>query len=278
MPELPEVETIRRNLRQGWGETPSILGRRIEGARLLWERSLAEPGPGEFLKRVSGQTITEIGRRGKFLVFSLSDDWLLIHLRMSGDILIEPSNAPVGPHYRAVFELEPDYRMVFNDARKFGRIWLLQQPQSLLGRLGPEPFDEDLDSATFHRMLNSACRRLKPALTDQSFLAGLGNIYTDEALNRARLHPLTLTNRISPVEACRLLASIRETLEDGMRRNGTSIDWVYRGGDFQNYLRVYGRKGQACLECGTPIERILIGQRSTYYCPNCQVTAGEIRI
>ncbi len=278
MPELPEVETIRRNLRQGWRDTPSILGMQIDGAKLLWERSLAEPGPNEFLKRISGQAVKEIGRRGKFLVFSLSDDWLLIHLRMSGDILIQPADAQLGPHSRVIFDLRPDHRMIFNDPRKFGRIWLLQQPQTLLGRLGPEPFDEGLDGASFHRMLNSTRRRLKPVLTDQSFLAGLGNIYTDEALNRARLHPLTLASRIDPVESDRLLVSIRETLEDAIRRNGTSIDWVYRGGDFQDYLRVYGRKGQACPECGTPIERIVVGQRGTYYCPNCQVSPGEIGI
>lgn len=278
MPELPEVETIRQNLRLGAGECPPILGRRIEQAEILWERTLAAPDPAEFKKRIARQQIAEIERRGKFLVFLLSNDCLLIHLRMSGDILIEPDDTPFGPHYRAIFRLERDLRMIFNDPRKFGRIWLVREPQEVLHGLGPEPFDENLDGESFFRMLNSVSRQLKPALMNQSFLAGLGNIYTDEALNRARLHPLTLTSAITPYEAQRLLSSIREALEEGIRRNGTSIDWVYRGGDFQNFLRVYGRKGEACPECGTLIERIIVGQRSTYYCPFCQVLHGKTGI
>ncbi|MCZ7553993.1 MAG: DNA-formamidopyrimidine glycosylase [Anaerolineae bacterium UTCFX2] len=278
MPELPEVETIRQSLRLGTPEQPSILGRKIINAELLWTRSLAEPEPNEFLRRISGQVVKGVERRGKFLTLPLSEDWLLVHLRMSGDITVGAIGEPHGTHERVMFNLEPGWRMAFIDPRKFGRVWLVSDPQKVLGALGPEPFDEKLDDFRFYQMLHSVNRRLKPTLMDQAFLAGLGNIYTDEALNRARLHPLASTSSIMLEDAGRLLRAIRETLQAAIQRNGTSIDWVYRGGDFQKYLRVYGRKDQACPECGTPIVKIVVGQRGTYYCPFCQVVPEEMRI
>jgi len=278
MPELPEVETIRQNLRLGTPGQPSILGKKIIKAELLWARSLAEPESDEFLWRISGKVVNDVERRGKFLVLALSDEWLLIHLRMSGDIVLRAAGEQSGSHERVIFDLEQDWRMALVDPRKFGRIWLVSEPQKVLGALGPEPFDENLDDFRFHRMLNSVKRQLKPILMNQAFLAGLGNIYTDEALNRAKLHPLAVSSSITQEEAGRLLRSIRDTLKEAIQRNGTSIDWVYRGGDFQNYLRVYGRKDQACPECGTRIEKIIVGQRSTYYCPFCQVVPEKTEI
>jgi formamidopyrimidine-DNA glycosylase len=143
--------------------------------------------------------------------------------------------------------------------------------QDVLANLGPEPFDLDLNWWGFYQRLHSIKRHLKPLLLDQSFLAGLGNIYADEALNLAHLHPLKRSNDITAEQAEILLVSIRQVLDEGIRRNGASIDWVYRGGDFQNYFRVYQRTGMPCQSCGTHIERIVIGQRGTHYCPQCQV-------
>jgi formamidopyrimidine-DNA glycosylase len=160
--------------------------------------------------------------------------------------------------------------MVFNDTRKFGRVWLLEDPEEVLGLLGPEPLGESLTSSIFYGMLHCRRRQLKPLLLDQTFLAGLGNIYTDEALHHARLHPLALSDRLSIEQADRLLYSIRNVLQEGIRRQGASIDWVYRGGDFQNYFRVYQRTGEPCPECGTAILRLVIGQRGTHFCPDCQ--------
>lgn len=264
MPELPEVETIARGLR------PLLEGRRIESAQLLWERTLAEPGVDEFLRRVRGQTIHSTGRRGKFLILNLSNDTMLIHLRMSGDLLVEVSDAPPATHHRLLLELDNGQRLAFNDTRKFGRVWLVENPQTILCKLGPEPLDVTLTAADFYQRLHAVRRQLKPLLLDQSFLAGLGNIYTDEALHQAHLHPLTPANTLDEVQAERLLRAIRTVLEEGIRRHGASIDWVYRGGDFQNYFHVYQRAGQPCPVCGTPVERIVVGQRGTHFCPVCQ--------
>jgi len=270
MPELPEVETIARSLSQGRGTGFSILGKVINDVTILWKRSIAVPSAEEFYQRVRGQTICDVSRRGKYIVMQLSADALLVHLRMSGDLTIQPASRSAGKHDRVIFHLEGEHKLVFEDARKFGRVWLLRDAQEELGGLGPEPLSDTLDEDHFFRMLQASKRQLKPLLMDQSFLAGLGNIYTDEALFKARLHPLSISNQLSSQHAAILLQAIRETLQEGIRRDGASIDWVYRGGNFQNQFCVYGRKGKACPVCGTTIERIVVGQRGTHYCPTCQ--------
>lgn len=270
MPELPEVETIARLLRQGTSSQPSLIGRHILGADLLWERTLAAPPPAQFSSRITGQAIIDISRRGKFLCFQLSRDWLLIHLRMSGDLLVKPAVAASQNHDRLIFQLDGDIQLVFNDTRKFGRVWLVGQVNQVVGSLGPEPLDESLSAKDFYERLHAKHRQLKPLLLDQTFLAGMGNIYVDEALNLAQLHPLHRAHRLTQEQARRLLVSIRTVLRDGIARSGASIDWVYRGGDFQNYFRVYQRTGLPCPKCGTPIARITVGQRGTHFCPHCQ--------
>ena len=270
MPELPEVETIANGLRQGGFGCPSILNRRIEGVRLFWERTLATPSPEEFYRRVVGQTITAVGRRGKYLLLTLMPDSLIFHLRMSGDLILEPVDAPIPLHHRLLLDLQGGIRLAFNDTRKFGRAWLVLDPGQVLNGLGPEPFDPVLTPVVFHDNLLRSHRQLKPLLLNQAFLAGLGNIYTDEALFLARLHPLTSSRDLSPLQAEVLLASIRQVLQEGIQHHGASIDWVYRGGDFQNHFRVYQRTGQPCQICSTPVQRTVVGQRATHYCPNCQ--------
>ena len=219
---------------------------------------------------MTGQTITTISRRGKYLLLTLTPDHLIFHLRMSGDLSVEPAEAPLPPHHRLVLFLQGGIRLAFNDPRKFGRAWLVADPLEVLATLGPEPFDPELTPAVFHARLLRFRRRIKPLLLDQSFLAGLGNIYTDEALFLARLHPLSSSQTLSLSQAEALLASIRLVLQEGIRHHGASIDWVYRGGDFQNHFWVYQRAGQPCRTCGTPIQRLIVGQRGTHYCPNCQ--------
>lgn len=275
MPELPEVETIANGLRQGRSEPagaahPPLPGMRIQGVRLLWERTLAEPSPADFAARLPGQAFEHIGRRGKFLLAQLSQDTLIIHLRMSGDLLVEPLEAPLPPHHRLVLALENGWRLALNDTRKFARAWLVQDPQTVLGKLGPEPFDPALTPQAFHALLQRTRRQLKPLLLDQGVLAGLGNIYTDEALYLAGLHPLRAANSVSSQEAARLLEAIRGVLQAGIRLHGASIDWVYRGGDFQNHFMVYQRTGMPCKTCGTPVQRVVVGQRGTHFCPSCQ--------
>jgi len=270
MPELPEVESIARRLREGVDQCPSLLGIRISTATLHWQRCLVTPNRDQFLSRIQQQEIVKIYRRGKFLAFELSEDTLLFHLRMSGDLLVQADRNTAMRHVRLTLELDNGFALLFLDPRKFGRIWLVHQPEELFADLGPEPFDPNLTVTQFHSLLHKVKRQLKPLLMDQSFLAGLGNIYTDEALHRAGLHPLVISNQLTIDQATALLTSIREVLSEGIQRNGASIDWVYRGGDFQNYFAVYQRTGEPCYRCGTPIERIRVSQRSTHFCPKCQ--------
>jgi len=265
MPELPEVETIARKLK------PELIGKTILSADLRWPRTLAFPSSRKFKAQIQGQKIRDVGRRAKFLIVQLSDFQLLIHLRMSGDLSIRNSTIRPELHDRLVLKLTGGKALVFNDTRKFGRVWLTSNPEDVLGKLGPEPLDTEFTPQWLYNSLQAKHRQLKPLLLDQTFLAGLGNIYTDEALHTAKLHPLIVSNLVTREQAEALHQAIHTVLNEGIRRNGASFDWVYRGGEFQNYFRVYDRKGQACPVCGTKIERILVGQRSTHYCPTCQV-------
>ena len=281
MPELPEVETIARALQFGGRGGDSIVGKQIRTVQLNWERSLEAPLPEIFKFKIQGQTIEQVGRRGKFLVIRLSEHHLIFHLRMSGDLRIENGMLNIGDfspnqnHDHFWAEFQDGSRLVFNDPRKFGRIWLVEDPQTVYKNLGPEPLGSELSSDKFHRRLVTYHRQIKPLLLDQSFLAGMGNIYTDEALHRAGIHPRKLSNLIDFEKAALLLLSIREVLTEGILRNGASIDWVYRGGDFQNTFRVYQKNGENCQVCGEQIQRILVGQRGTHFCPNCQLDPKE---
>jgi formamidopyrimidine-DNA glycosylase len=197
-------------------------------------------------------------------------DTLLIHLMMSGDLGMFSKNSPLEPHDRTIVNLEADWSLRFNDPRKFGKVFLLKDPGEVLEELGPEPLSETFTTEKLADSLKKHKRPLKSLLMDQKFLAGLGNIYTDEVLYRAKLHPLRRSDSLKGDEPHVLWHSIRETLKEGIRHNGSSIDWVYRGGEFQNHFQVYGREAEPCPACSYPIERILVGQRSTHFCPQCQ--------
>ena len=270
MPELPEVETIARSLRDGGRCGESILGCHFARPGVLWERSIAMPGPVAFQARLPGQRVEWVDRRGKYLRLHLSKDVLLIHLRMSGDLRVESADLPPQPHDRILFPFQYGSRMAFNDPRKFGRVWLTKDPAGVLAGLGPEPFDAHLDAGLFYQRLHASRRQLKHRLLDQSFLGGVGNIYADEALHHARLPPLRRSHTLALEEAAALLAGVRAVLEAGIAANGASLDWVYRGGNFQNQFRVHLRAGEPCYNCGTLIVRQVVGQRSTYFCPVCQ--------
>lgn len=277
MPELPEVETIARILR------PELIGRRILEADVRWARSVAMPSSKKFKEQIKGQEIVGVARRAKFLNIQLTTYDLLIHLRMSGDLLIKQGKIKPEKHDRLILVLTPTLLpifgegkelgktyLVFNDTRKFGRVWLTDDLEKVLGKLGPEPLSADFTPHWLYDSLQHRHRQLKPLLLDQTFLAGLGNIYTDEALHMAKLHPLVLSDSVTRKQAERLHQAIQAILQEGIRRNGASIDWVYRGGDFQNHFRVYGREGEPCPVCGTKIKKFVIGQRGTHICPHCQ--------
>ena len=206
--------------------------------------------------------------------------FLITHLRMSGDIRVEPelddkdTPIPVLAHDRIIYHFSPGpggrLRMACNDARKFGRVWLVEEPQEVTGFLGPEPLSDDFTPGLLYNRLQRTHRQIKPLLLDQSFLAGMGNIYTDEALYLSRIHPLRISSTLSMNEAEILWQAIQSVLNEGIRRNGSSFDWVYRGGEFQNTFQVYRRTGEPCYRCGAPVQRILVGQRSSHFCPECQ--------
>lgn len=264
MPELPEVETIAREL------GPHLVGRVILSADVLWARTLAVPSPKKFRELVKNQKITGVSRRAKFLILELETYNLLIHLRMSGDLTMRKGRIKPEKHDRMLINLSGGRTLAFNDTRKFGRVWFVEDPESVLGKLGPEPLEKEFTAEWLYANLRARKRQLKPLLLDQTFLAGLGNIYTDECLNMAGLHPQALSNSVKPQKAEALHKAIRAVLREGIRRNGASIDWVYRGGEYQNHFRVYDRVGRPCPACGALIKKILVGQRGTHVCPNCQ--------
>jgi formamidopyrimidine-DNA glycosylase len=264
MPELPEVETIARSLK------PELVGKTILSAEVRWARTLATPSVIQFKKQVAGQKILDVSRRAKYLILNLENYNLLIHLRMSGDLVIRKGKIKPEKHDRMLINLSDNNYLAFNDTRKFGRVWLTGQPEKILGKLGPEPFGKTFTPLWLFENLHARKRSLKPLLLDQTFIAGLGNIYTDECLHIAKLHPLASSNNVTKEQAEALHKAIRAVLKEGIRRNGASIDWVYRGGEFQNYFRVYGRDGQPCSVCGTTIQKLTVGQRGTHVCPNCQ--------
>lgn len=269
MPELPEVETVVRGLRG------AVIGRTITGFRNSWPRHIALPAPDVLRARLIGRTIRDLKRRAKYLVFDLSEDeTLIIHLKMTGHLSVTPSDLPLSKHDHTVFELDNGQELRFRDARKFGKVYLTRDPDQVLGRLGPEPLAGDFDAAALAARLAGRRRALKPLLLEQSVLAGIGNIYADEALFEARLHPTRPADSLDAVEIARLHAAIQAVLRLGIAREGASIDSYVKPdgakGDMQNAVQVFRRTGAPCYVCGTPIQRIVLGQRSTHFCPTCQ--------
>jgi len=270
MPELPEVETFRRLLINGYDGLPSLLGKTVESAQILWEGVLVTPGVNAFHPRLQGQSVEDIGRRGKHLLIHFSRDSLILHPRMSGEIIVESREAAVGKHYRLLIHFTENIRLAFINIRKFGRAWLTENPEEILGHLGPEPLAEDFTPQKLHDLLHDHHQQMKYLLLDQKKIAGLGNIYTDEALYAAKIHPRTKSDTLTYSQSKKLWKSIRKVLEDGIENQGTSIDWVYKGGDYQNHLSAYKNEGEPCQRCGTPIKKITIAQRGTHFCPTCQ--------
>jgi formamidopyrimidine-DNA glycosylase len=276
MPELPEVETIIRRLRNGTSDNPGVIGQTIQSVAITWPKIIAAPDLDKFKQSLGGKTIIAARRRGKFLHFPLNDGHLIGHLRMSGDMRIEarlaPDGQPVspGPYDRVLINFLSSYRLVFSEIRKFGRLWYVENPQEVFQHLGPEPLDPAFTGQKLYAMLQARTRSIKPLLMDQTFIAGMGNIYTDEALFRARIHPLRKSNSLSAAEADALHQAIQAVLQQGILSFGASLDWFYRGGEFQNDFNVYGQTGEPCPNCGTSVEKIVVGQRGTHFCPKCQ--------
>lgn len=280
MPELPEVETVARDLR------PRIVGATIVGARCTWARTLRTHSPGAFGQAVAGRTVEAVRRRAKLVVIDLSGGAALtIHLKMTGQLFVVPADAPEDPYVRLVLELADGRDIRFRDIRKFGRVGLYgREPvngelitevggPAIFAAFGPEPLDPGFTLREFRQRLRRRKGRLKPLLLDQSFLAGVGNIYADEALWTARLHPLRTVGTLRPPDERRLYIAVRTILAEAIERRGSSIDdYTAPDGDgsMQERLQVYQRTGEACPRCGHPVKRIVIGARSTHFCSWCQ--------
>lgn len=274
MPELPEVETVVNDLRHA-----GLIGRTIVNAHVHWPKTVATQSPAEFSKKILNQSIVDISRRGKFLSFALSGgETLFVHLRMTGRFTIEKRRQNIGIHERVTLELDNGCELKFHDTRKFGRWFLVPDIELVVGNLGPEPLDPAFTFAEFKKLLSTRSRRLKPLLLDQSFIAGLGNIYVDEALWLSRLHPNQLSNQLSVKKAKDLFESIRTVLMRGLETQGTTLGTgksnFYRPGGqrgtHQDVLNVFRRTGLPCPRCGTAIVRMIVAQRSTHICPHCQ--------
>jgi formamidopyrimidine-DNA glycosylase len=274
MPELPEVETVVQDLRKH-----GLIGAAIVKARVGWTRTIAEPRAAQFRRLMAGRTVQGLGRRGKYIVVRLSDGWtLLVHLRMTGQLTLTEAGSPRSRHHHVVLDLDDGRELRFSDTRKFGRWHLVRDPQALLARLGPEPLAPSMTGRRFSERLAARTGMLKPLLLDQGFLAGLGNIYVDEALWEAGLHPRRRAHTLSPAQRRVLYRAVRTVLRRGVRALGTTLgegstnfySVSGRRGRNKDNLRVFRRTGKPCARCRSPIERIVVGQRSTHICPQCQ--------
>ena len=270
MPELPEVETIRLEL------APCITGRIITGLDLIWKGTFLDYSEEEFRTRLLGQRITSIYRRGKYLALRLaSGDSLIIHLRMTGSLLLQSGAAKPEKYVRAVIYLDGDISIHFRDPRKFGVMWLCHNPDSLDKRLGAEPLEASFTADVLSRLMEKRKAPVKALLLEQKLIAGIGNMYADESLFSAGIHPLRPGGSLNRKEVQRLHRSIREILRAAIDHKGASVNTYYRPGGEEGIahfsFRVAHRLGgELCPVCNIPIERVTVRNRGTYFCPACQ--------
>lgn len=271
MPELPEVETVVRNLRE------PLIGHTVTGMWYDWDRTIHSPDPREFANRIVGQRFRAINRRAKYILCELDDDVLVVHLKMTGRLYVAERSANHDAdrwvHFR--LDLDDDYQLRFSDSRKFGRVYLTSDIKTITGKLGPEPLTDDFTAAVFQAQISGRSKNVKALLLDQTVIAGVGNIYADEALFRAGIHPLRRSDSLTDEEVIRLHGTVKDALQAGVDYEGASINWYRKPdgskGSSQDHFFAYGRDGQPCKRCGTMIEKIRVAQRGTHFCPNCQL-------
>jgi formamidopyrimidine-DNA glycosylase len=271
MPELPEVEVIVRELR------PKLTNEIIDSIDVFWHRSFVNENGSSLPLNRSIQTIS---RKGKYIILNLDKNTLVIHLRMTGQLIISRSEPEETKHLRVRIRLHSGKYLFFYDSRKFGRIYYLSDPSILLNKLGTDALDPQFTESAFHALFENKKSRIKSFLLDQRFLAGLGNIYIDESLFRAGIHPETIMNQIPLPKRSTLFRVIGDVLNAAITHMGTTIsDYKTTGGGFgtnQNYLSVYDKQNTPCPVCRTPIEKIRTGGRGTHYCPTCQPVIQEL--
>ncbi|WP_018659425.1 bifunctional DNA-formamidopyrimidine glycosylase/DNA-(apurinic or apyrimidinic site) lyase [Allofustis seminis] len=272
MPELPEVENVRAGLEM------RLTGRTIEKVEVYWDNIIASPAIDEFCERLKGQQFERIERRGKFLLFFLTDVAILSHLRMEGKYQIVPHATPRTKHTHVIFHLDYEDDLRYLDVRKFGRLSLVEKSNIYqhpsLQKLGPEPTDEALSVYAMQQFLKSRTKSIKGVLLDQSMVAGLGNIYVDEVLFRAGIHPETPGKQVKYQQLEILREAIIKVMKEALQAGGTTIRTYANSfgdpGHYQDFLQVYGKKGKPCPNCHTPIQKIKVAGRGTHFCPHCQ--------
>jgi len=269
MPELPEVETVKNEL------APHLLGRKFTDITILWDKVIKQPSVEDFRSRLVGQEITGLSRRGKYLTIHLSSgDLLVIHLKMSGSLLISKDASAPPKHTRAIIHLDKGTNIFFRDPRKFGAMWLVKESSSVTGKLGPEPLEASFTPQVLAKLLLNRKAPIKALLCDQSVIAGIGNMYADEALFCARIHPLRQGGSLSPDEIERLHHAIQQVLRTAIGNKGASIVNYYRPsgetGTAHFEFKVAHQGGKTCPVCSSPIQRIRVRNRGTYFCPKCQ--------
>jgi formamidopyrimidine-DNA glycosylase len=269
MPELPEVETTVNDLK------PHVTGKTISGVDVLSPNTIAEPSPDQFRKGLVGRKILEIRRRGKHLIFDLdSKKVLIVHLRMTGALLVKPSSEKPEKFVRVVIVLDNAIAVHFRDVRRFGRMWLLKDESKVVGKLGPEPLSPDFTPEVLAKILAGRSAPVKALLLDQTLIAGIGNMYADEALYSARIHPSQSADSLKKAELKRLHSAIQEVLHKGIKNKGASTDTYFRPsgtkGAAHLEFQVAHRKGEDCPVCGGSVQRIVVRQRGTFFCPACQ--------
>jgi formamidopyrimidine-DNA glycosylase len=270
MPELPEVETIKNEL------LPHLVNRRITGVTLFWEGIVRQPSVKEFYSRFIGQRLTGLARRGKYLIFSLtSGEALVIHLKMTGSLLLRSASAEPDKFIRAILHLDNGPEIRFRDPRKFGVMWLVKDADTVVAKLGSEPLEAGFTPQVLAERLRNRKAPIKALLFDQTFIAGIGNMYADEALFAARIHPLRSGGSLSPDEIERLHGAIQQVLWSAIGNKGASVDTYFRpsgeiGTAHFQFQVAHRISGKFCSNCGTPIERIVVRNRGTYFCPHCQ--------
>ncbi len=269
MPELPEVETVKNEL------SPYVVGHRITGVTLIWEGIVRQPSAEEFCSRIVGQEITGIDRRGKYLIVGLSGgDVLIIHLKMTGSLLVSQDSSELPRYTRAIIHLDKGTNIFFRDPRKFGVLRLVEDENSIVGKLGPEPLEADFTPQVLARRLAKRTAPMKALLCEQSLIAGIGSMYADEALFASGIHPLRAGGSLSQEEIKRLHSAIRQVLWAAIGNKGASVNTYFRPdgtkGTAHFEFKVAHRGGKPCYNCGTPIKRIVVRNRGTYFCPRCQ--------
>jgi formamidopyrimidine-DNA glycosylase len=272
MPELPEVETVKRAL------SKTILGKAIIKVESNFEKIVASQDFKIFQKNIVGRKIESLSRRGKFLFFHLSGGKIMVsHLRMTGHWLVS-KEIKKDKFMHLVFQLSSGLEMVYSDIRKFGKVWLIDSKNlknfKPILKLGPEPLGNEFVFEEFSQKLANNKSKIKVVLLNQQAVAGLGNIYVDEVLHDAGVRPLRLSNRLKIAEKKQIFDAIRKILSKAIKFRGTTVVNFTtpegKGGDFQKQLKVYGKKGNRCLRCKGEIKRIVVAGRGTHYCPNCQ--------